>query len=372
MTESRPVIMSPLCHQQAQHLWTHIPRDPNPSQTQLKAHLSPAFSLSFSRISFWVWLLDAHKHLLNSQNKPWQSKSQPWIRQVQYPRHKDCSARSPCSCRGMEGSRSKDPGGDGTWWHTGSLVALVPHCFHHSAEYGAVGATPMAVSFKQGMFQGQPSQISLFGGENKSPALCKARAGKYNYHKELESRCSSTECHKLSKARGFPLSPGACVGAGVGNTWCLASCSSTWAKLTPRKKGLSWNVKSLEQRATDIRRHCKDKKCIFYSTTIFLISCHSDLPACAGKGSPLPTNLSSNELSIPKTTSSHSTKHPAATFLCCLFSLPYPKWRKRLWNAFLDMPCNMHRHCSWADVSRGLTCPPHPLTWAQHVPQTSL
>lgn len=49
-----------------------------------------------------------------------------------------------------------------------------------------------------------------------------------------------------------------------------------------------------------------------------------------------------------QSTSSHSTKHPAATFLCCLYSLPYLKWRERLRNAFLDMPCNMHRHWSWA------------------------
>lgn len=38
---------------------------------------------------------------------------------------------------------------------------------------------------------------------------------------------------------------------------------------------------------------------------MFLVSCHSDLPTCAGKGPPLPRNQSSNELSVPTNTSSH-------------------------------------------------------------------
>ena len=64
---------------------------------------------------------------------------------------------------------------------------------------------------------------------------------------------------------------------------------------------------------------------VFYSCSMLLVSYHNDLLTCHSKGPQLSTNQNSKELSVTTNISSPLIKNPAPRFVCCLYSLPYPK-----------------------------------------------
>lgn len=168
----------------------------------------------------------------------------------------------------------------------------------------------MAVSFKQGMFKGQPRQTSppKVSLERKTKAHPLANQGQESTIPTRSWRPGSaaSECHQVSKAGGIPLVPRSLCRSRRGQPLVPGKLLlHPGQALTPRKKGLSWNVKSPGHRAIDIRKHHKNKKFIFYSTIIFLICCHSYLPTYLCRQRNLITKKSnSNELSVQK-----STKH---------------------------------------------------------------
>lgn len=154
-------------------------------------------------------------------------------------------------------------------------MALVPHCFLCRSKVFCCWEVQHLQQCPLNMCKGQPRQarppkVSL-EGKRKAHPFANQRQESTTGTRSWRGGAAARECHRVSKAGGMPLVPS--VGAGVASTSCLASCSSTWARHSPPGKR-----DCPEMLNSHIRRHHKNKKFIFYSTSIFLISCHSYLP----------------------------------------------------------------------------------------------